>query len=486
MKQLFTFLSLIGASYFLSAQVVVTSDVTHTYSSYMNVFNLSSSGAKDTWNFGNAWSVANLKTTITSAGSGGYTNGAITLQPNYNGYAENAGDAFWRDNSGAGPGGNKWMEANTYVEYGANTYPGGDLTFKADINANTLNSGYTAVAFIKTLDPTNNHSTVTHKTVTLGAAGTSFTVSAASNEINTAHIVQYGFTVEGINANPVNENTLGSVIITPDATVLGSGSSSGPDTAEWDFETAAAANDFPGVGDGTHTTATVGHVTTGGNPSGALRFGGSNDVTTAGKSYQVQYSNGSFNYANAASAKLTFDMKIDGNLTSAAVHSQFETKGPGTISKNDLQVANSGVNNTTLNNSTYTSFEISASNLTGSSGLLRINFQVAAGAIVGAGGIILLDNVAVELFDSSGQTLGLADLENLDFVAYPNPVADFVTVEGPWEVQHASVYDLTGREVLHATPNKAVFTLDTAELQHGVYLLSLKAGNQELTTKLVK
>jgi hypothetical protein len=40
--------------------------------------------------------------------------------------------------------------------------------------------------------------------------------------------------------------------------------------------------------------------------------------------------------------------------------------------------------------------------------------------------------------------------------------------------------------VLSAMPNKAVFTLDTAGLQHCVYMLSLKIGDTKTTHKLVK
>lgn len=215
MKQIFTFLFSISIL-FSFGQVTVTSDVTHTYNGWMHVFNLSG-GAKDTPAFNSAWGVSALKTTITSAGTGGFTNGAITLQPNFNGYADNPGDAFWRDNSGAGPGGNKWMEAITYVEYAAGTYPGGDLTFKADVDTNSLDLDYTVVAFIKTLDPSSGYATVIEESVSI--TGPSFTVTATG--INTEHVVQYGFTIEGINANPADEVALGSVIITPDVAVLG-------------------------------------------------------------------------------------------------------------------------------------------------------------------------------------------------------------------------------------------------------------------------
>ena len=294
MKNLFTFLFSISII-FSFGQVTVTSDVTHTYNGWMHVFNLSG-GAKGTTAFNQAWGVAALKTTVTPAGAGGFTNGAITLQPNFNGYADNPGDSFWRDNSGAGPGGNKWMEAITYVEYGAGTYPGGDLTFKADINANTLDSGYTAVAFIKTLDPSSGYATVIEESVSLGT--TSFTVTATG--INTAHVVQYGFTIEGINANPANEVALGSVIITPDVAVLG-----------------------------------------------------------------------------------------------------------------------------------------------------------------------------VENIDSS-------------FSVYPNPINDILEIRAPQAVQQARVFNLTGKEVLRATPNKAQFSMNTSALGKGVYLLSVVSDGSESTAKLVK
>jgi hypothetical protein len=81
-----------------------------------------------------------------------------------------------------------------------------------------------------------------------------------------------------------------------------------------------------------------------------------------------------------------------------------------------------------------------------------------------------------------------ASIEELSssFSIYPNPMGSQLTVEGISEVQHASIFDLTGREVLRAMPNKAVFTLDTADLQHGVYMLSLQVGDSEITKKLMK
>ena len=90
------------------------------------------------------------------------------------------------------------------------------------------------------------------------------------------------------------------------------------------------------------------------------------------------------------------------------------------------------------------------------------------------------------LYVHKNTVLGIGHIDTPSFAIYPNPMGSQLTVEGVSEVQHASIFDLTGREVLRATPNKAVFTLDTADLQHGVYMLSLQVGDNEITKKLMK
>ena len=90
------------------------------------------------------------------------------------------------------------------------------------------------------------------------------------------------------------------------------------------------------------------------------------------------------------------------------------------------------------------------------------------------------------LYVHKNTVLGIGHIDTPSFSIYPNPMGSQLTVEGISEVQHVSIFDLTGREVLRATPNKAVFTLDTADLQSGVYMLSLQVGDSEITKKLVK
>ena len=83
-------------------------------------------------------------------------------------------------------------------------------------------------------------------------------------------------------------------------------------------------------------------------------------------------------------------------------------------------------------------------------------------------------------------TASLNDLSDSAFVVYPNPVQNTLNVSAGVSVDQVSIFDLTGREVMRATPNATAFSLDVANLNKGLYLVSLKAGDQELTTKLVK
>jgi len=53
-------------------------------------------------------------------------------------------------------------------------------------------------------------------------------------------------------------------------------------------------------------------------------------------------------------------------------------------------------------------------------------------------------------------------------------------------VESVTIFDLTGREVMRTTPNATAFSLDVSSLNKGMFLVKVKAGKQELTTKLVK
>ena len=245
-----------------------------------------------------------------------------------------------------------------------------------------------------------------------------------------------------------------------------------------EYSDATDINSWNKVADASTRTSEVvyEHVSTGGNPDGAFKFGGVNADGAGGRAYIFQYLNASFDYKTAVTAKIEFDLKQVA-LVSTAVHFTYETPS-GSVE--ELNIQNDGLNDTD-----YTTYTYNATTTAGS-GIFRLAFNFAAGAAQDLGGSVLLDNLRVTLLDESGNTLDIVEITDTRFSVYPNPVQNTLNVSAAASVDSVSIFDITGREVLRATPNAAAFSLDVATLNKGLYLVSLKAGDQEMTTKLVK
>jgi hypothetical protein len=87
--------------------------------------------------------------------------------------------------------------------------------------------------------------------------------------------------------------------------------------------------------------------------------------------------------------------------------------------------------------------------------------------------------------------LGINDFENGDFVFYPNPVADRVTisVKNNGSVASIAVYDVLGKLIVSEKPTSAAstHTIDLSSLSKGVYLLEVTSdSNLKVVKKFVK
>lgn len=83
-------------------------------------------------------------------------------------------------------------------------------------------------------------------------------------------------------------------------------------------------------------------------------------------------------------------------------------------------------------------------------------------------------------------TLSIFDAEFGEINIYPNPFKNRISIITEKNIDQVSIFDLTGRQVLRATPNAENFSLDVSNLNKGMYLVTIKAGDNEMTTKLVK
>jgi hypothetical protein len=193
--KLFSLVALLALSLGVAAQNSVSVDASGNWLGYANIFD----PATGDYIFGEPWGIQDIKTVV-DAGAG-----TLTLQPNFNTYADNPTDPFWVDQTtGLGA---KIFEGNSYIE--DNSLAGAELTFSGNVNSNTLDGAYDAVAFIKVFNA--NYSVLKQATVSLTGA----TFEVVFTDVNPAEdaVVQYGFQIIGLNANPEEEAALGNVVV---------------------------------------------------------------------------------------------------------------------------------------------------------------------------------------------------------------------------------------------------------------------------------
>lgn len=190
----------ISASPALAQNAVV--DPSYTWLGYMNVYDLVGGNSAGSYLWGSPWAVADLPAA--------WVGQELRLSPNVSTW--NPGDPYWVNNGQP----NKWLEANFYVDMGP-AWGGQTVSFSGVSLENSLVAPYTAVAFIKEF--TSGYGWVGMTTAAL-STGAPFSVSRS---IAPGNITQFGFMLQGPNADPATVAALGQVRIAmiPEPQVLG-------------------------------------------------------------------------------------------------------------------------------------------------------------------------------------------------------------------------------------------------------------------------
>ena len=179
-------------------QNFVTADPNNAWGGYMEVFEVNADGGAGNFVFGQPWGVEDLQTVLQPDVPN------MILYPNFNAY--NAEDPFWSN----GEMGNKIMRATTQVE-SWDMYNGAGLTFTGSVAEHTL-EGYETVYFIKCLDPDAGWTDMLGDAYVLPLPESGeFSVSVSGDLLPEGKLVQFGFSVIGLNANPAFD--YGKVVI---------------------------------------------------------------------------------------------------------------------------------------------------------------------------------------------------------------------------------------------------------------------------------
>lgn len=194
----------------------VTVDPSETWLGYMNVFEINRTTTPPSqagFVFGSPWGFADLVASFDA-------NNCLTLSVN----SVDDPNPFWYLPSG-GPGsqGNKWMDANAYVEKTNDpNYSGVSLTFEGTVKSNTFTANHTARAFIRDFAP--DYSSFQEASVLLTSDNFSITLSTIAAP---GRHVQYGFNVQGENVWITDAAAFGTVVVggasAPPVALVGNG-----------------------------------------------------------------------------------------------------------------------------------------------------------------------------------------------------------------------------------------------------------------------
>lgn len=140
-------------------------------------------------------------------------NRTFELIPNVNLYddADSGTNTVWRNNGGAGPDGNSILIQSTTFEIGSITPDLTSAMFEFTVDAYDLNARYQVKGYIKVLDPNDGYSVTDSQELTITSLGLK-QLSLPISGSYTGQILQAGWDLTGLNANPAAD--WGSATIT--------------------------------------------------------------------------------------------------------------------------------------------------------------------------------------------------------------------------------------------------------------------------------
>ncbi len=407
---------------------------------------------------GSAWGLADLKTVTNTF------NNSISLYPNFNTFGDGT-NPYWV----SGGVGIKIFEGSSYVE--SAVLAGSALTFTAKVASNTLAVGYTAEAFIKAIDPANNYNTVIDIRTSL-VGGQTFSISTGA-AIPAGLLVQYGFAIKGLNANPADEPILGKVVVGP------AGGPSIQMNLPVTFDDASVDYNLLGFGGADNSTVVT------------------DPTLPTNKVAQVVKSATAFSWAGTTITGLAetgFSNKIPFTLTDTKMSVRVWSPNAGIPVR--LKVEDHTNNNITCETeatvttaSGWQTLEFNFANkATGTPDLdvtknynkatIFFNFGVA-GAVAGQK-TYYFDDVKFM------STLSTAKFDTSSIKTYPNPVKNTLTIDANSTIQRVSVYNILGQEVMTVSPKSNSTTLQTSSLQKGVYMVKTDIDGNISISKIIK
>ena len=95
---------------------------------------------------------------------------------------------------------------------------------------------------------------------------------------------------------------------------------------------------------------------------------------------------------------------------------------------------------------------------------------------------IYMDNI----YFHKNTILGVSTFEASKIAMYPNPTKNSFTIDALENIQKVSIYNLLGQEIISTMPASQSFTVNTSDLQAGVYIIKVIINGSVSSSRIIK
>ena len=408
------------------AQNTVTVDASAEQLGYATVLNLDGSFA-----FGQPWGVPELQTIVDPA------NNTMSLHPNFNTYGDNPADPFWVDQTSLL--GAKFMVMETYVQ--STELVGSPLTFEGTVQENTLqDSGY--VVFNVNNGPLLGQ----HQSVPAGFGG------AFTPDVVTEDLVLLLDEESDPDPNDGCESVTNSGDLSGKIALIRRG------TCEFGFKALVAQNA------GAIAVVVINNVE--GPP-----------IIMAGGDFGDQVTIPALMISDVTGAAIVAELEAGNTVNSTMFFTDYNMYAFIKVFNSDFTVLKDVYASL---EEAGTDFSFTFDDIGAEDAFVQYGFGVS-GINANPADEASLGSVVV-----TSNTLSVSDFNTINVSLFPNPTTNNISIQSDKQITDVAIYNTLGQTVKNASPQATNFSIETSNLNTGVYFVTLKTDAASKTIKFIK
>ena len=424
-KNYFTIALVFCFAFMSNAQNTVTVDANAEQLGYATVLNFDGSVA-----FGSTWGVPDLQTIVDP------TNNTLSLYPNFNTYNDNPTDPYWVNQTSLL--GNKFMIMETYVQ--STELVGSPLTFEGTVQENTLQgNGY--VVFNVNNGPLIGQ----HQSLPANFGG-AFTTDGVTEDL----VVLLD---EGSDPDPSD----GCEPITNAEDLAGKIAVIRRGVCEFGFKALVAQN-----------AGAIGVVVVNNVEGPPILMGGGD--------FGDQVTIPVLMVSDVTGAAIIAELEAGNTVNSTMFLTDYNSYAFIKVFNSDFSVLKDVYAPLVAG----TDFSFTFDDIDDTDAFVQYGFGIA-GINANPADEATLGSVVV-----TTNSLSVNDFNAINVSLFPNPTSDNITIESDKHITDVLIYNTLGQTVKNGSPQATNFSLETSNLNSGVYFVNLKTDTASKTLKFIK